>query len=166
MNRATVAIVVGYVSTLVVGFIGLSVAYVVLGTDAAFQPESLKPSGLWISIVFAISFVAAALGAITARVLAPGTKAALQLADVVFVLGLFFGFAAVFAGASATAPRTGELSVWEALTQAHSPVWVALLSPLVAKVGVYFGAFLPAGTLPAAQLDAAGERGVDVPRPT
>ena len=142
MSRVSVAMVVGYVSTLVFLSIGLSLAYAFLGTEAVFQPESFRPSGLWTSVLFGVGFVAAAFGAIIAGRTAPGTKAPLMLADVVFVLGLLLVIPAMMATGDQSVPRTGDLSLIEAFMQGRQPVWVALINPMVQKVGVYFGAWL------------------------
>ena len=140
MNR-NAAILVGCVSTFLFVFIGLSLAYMALGTEAAFQPESFKPSGSWISGALAAGLVAGALGAIIAGLMAPGTTAPLVLADVVLVLGFILCVAALVAGSSEPVARVGDLPVLEALRQAKLPAWVAILGPLVAKVGVYLGAW-------------------------
>ena len=141
MGRMTVGIIVGYVATLLLTFAGLCLAYVVLGTDAAFQPESFKPSGSWIWVMFLVGFAAAAIGAVIAGRVAPGTKAPLALADVVLVLGFFFSVVGMIVGGS-EGVRTADLSVMEAMTQTRQPVWAALINPIVQKVGVYLGAWL------------------------
>ena len=141
MGRVTVAILVGYVSTLLFVFVSLGVAYVALGAEGAFVPESFKPSSQWLWGFLAVGFVAGAFGAVIAGITAPGTKAPLLLADVVFVLGLLFGFVAMIAGRSELPPRAGDVSMMEALAQMRQPVWVALINPIVQKIGVYFGAF-------------------------
>ena len=143
MSQQNVAVFVGYVSSLLFMFIGLSLAYVMLGTEAAFQPESFKPSGLWILITFAAGVVASAVGAVVAGRMAPGTKASLALADVVLMLGFLFAVLLLIANASAeTGPRSGDLSLMAAMAQAQQPAWVLLIYPLIAKVGVYLGAWM------------------------
>lgn len=141
MSRVTTALVVGCLSTLLLTFIGLSAAYVAMGTEAAFQAESFKPSELWIWVMCAVGFASAALGAVVAGVVAPRTNAALMLADVVLVLGLVVAVPVLIGSAADRAPRAGDLSFIEGIVQAQLPAWLALTYPIVAKVGVYLGAF-------------------------
>ncbi len=142
MSRMNVAIVFGCVSMLFFALIGLSVAYAVVGTEGAFEPESFKPSGLWTLVVFAVGVVAAALGAAVASFVGPATGASWALADVVLMLGFAIAVPVMIASGYDTEVRTGDLSVVEAFTQVRPPVWVALIYPLVAKVGVYLGAWM------------------------
>ena len=141
MSRANLGIAVGFLATLLLAGIGLFLAYGFLGTDAAFQVDSYKPSGSWTTATLAVSFVAAACGAVVTGLVAPGTKAPFQLADVVFVFGLVLAAPLLIASAAEAAPRSGDLSFVGALMQTQHPAWLAIINPLVAKVGVYLGAW-------------------------
>ncbi len=62
MLRAIGSVVVGYLTMAVIVFGGLTVAYISLGADRAFEPGGYDISKVWLSVMFVVGVVAALAG--------------------------------------------------------------------------------------------------------
>lgn len=138
MARTIGGVVVGYIVMALMVFVVFSLAYLILGADGAFQPGSYAPSWMWILLSFVLSFLAAWVGGRVAMAIGRTPNAVISLAVVVIVLGAVFAIPVV-RRTGGPAPRTGTVGNMEAMQQAHMPVWVALLTPLVGAAGVIVG---------------------------
>lgn len=141
MGRSILAVILGYVVMFVVVFLTFSGAYLVMGTDGAFQPGTYEASTQWLVVSFILAFIAAIAGGCTAVWIARKMAPAYVLAGIALVLGF------AMAGAMAMAPadsrptvRTGDVPNLEAMQNARQPMWVALLNPLLGAIGVVVGA--------------------------
>lgn len=139
MLRLIGGVVFGYIVMGAVVFAGLSAAFVVFGPDRAFQPGVYDVSLLWVVTSLAIGFGAALIGGWLARTLARTVTGPRVLAAVVVVLGLALALSTAFAETGATGMRTGEVGPFEAMQQAHTPLWIMLLNPLIGAAGVLIG---------------------------
>jgi hypothetical protein len=144
MAREIVGVIVGYVVMVLVVFTTFSAAYLLMGADAAFRPGTYQVSGLWLAVSFALGLVAAVAGGYVCASVARTKRAPLVLAAVVVFLGLLAAIPALTAPAE-TPVRTGDVPNMEAMRQARTPAWVALVNPLVGAVGVVVGARLRRG---------------------
>ncbi len=138
--RALLGALVGYIATGAVVVVSLSAAYLALGADRAFEPESWAPSLLWVGLMLFLGAVAALLGGRVSRKIG-GEKSPLVLAGVVLVLGGLSAAANVVREPPADRPatRVEDVGGSEAMVYADQPLWFAIANPLVAVVGVLLG---------------------------
>ena len=62
MLRSVLGVIVGYLAIFAVIFCVLTVAYLGMGPERAFQPGSFQPSILWDAVEIVIGLAAAAVG--------------------------------------------------------------------------------------------------------
>ena len=146
MGRVIGGVIAGYVVILILVVGLLTGIYLALGADRSFQEGTFAPSMTWIVLMFAVGLVAAIVGGLVCAAIAPGTKAPVALVVVVVVLGLL-GAIGSFQPPDADQPtvRSADLGSMEAMTSARTPIWVALLNPVVGAIGVMIGARMRGG---------------------
>ncbi len=149
MFRSIAAVVVGYLVMFLLVFTLFTAAYLAMGTEAAFTPGTYEVSTLWVVISFVLGLVAALVGGYVCAAIARRGKAPLALAALVLGLGLLFAIP-VLTAPKASAPRAGGVPNLEAMQNARTPGWVALLNPFVGAVGVLLGARLKRGPVESA----------------
>ncbi len=141
MGRVIVGVIVAYALMAVLIFALFTGAYLVLGPDRSFKPESYEPSVLWLAVSFALGLGAAIAAGFVAATIAPGTRVGPALAIVVIVLGLLMAIPNLTATPS-TEARTSTVGNMEAMMKTRQPAWVAVLNPFVGAAGVMIGARL------------------------
>lgn len=140
MGRTIAAVVLGYFVLFVVLFCLLTLAYLALGADRAFEPANFDASKTWILVSVIAGFVAAYVGGVVSTVIARGSRAPLILATVVFVLGILFAIPVLTRPDSAGEMiRDGNLGLVEAMQNANQSSLLALLNPLIGAAGVLAG---------------------------
>lgn len=139
MLRNVVGIVLGYVVMAAVVFIGLTAAWFAMRADGAFRPGVYDVSPLWIAVSLVVSVVAALLGGVVVRRVSHSVGATYVLAGLVIVLGIVAALPVLTGDATEVATRTGVPSMTEAMRQARTPLWVALLNPVIGAIGVLLG---------------------------
>ena len=141
MLRIIAAVIVGYLVIAILIFALFTVAYLVLGADRAFEPATYDVSTTWIVVSIVLGFVAAFIGGVVCSIMAKGTRAPLILAGVVVVLGILVAIPVLTStDTAAEVIRDGSVGNLEAMQNAKTPAWVALLNPLLGAVGVLAGA--------------------------
>lgn len=139
MLRLSGAVVLGYVAMALAVFAGLTAAYLLMGADGAFRPDSYDVSLLWVVTSVVVSFAAALLGGWLARRIGRNTTAPRALAALVAVLGLGMAVAAAFNAPDDPGVRTGVVDTFAAMQQARTPLWMMLLNPVIGALGVLWG---------------------------
>ncbi len=139
MWRAIGGVVLGYVAMFVTVFVALTVAYLAMGTDRAFQPGSYEVTGLWLSVHMPIALVAAIAGGFVCAAVARGGQATVWLAGLVLVLGLAMAVPVMMGAGPEPQPRTADVGNFQAMAQARQPAWVAVVTPLIGAAGVWLG---------------------------
>jgi hypothetical protein len=139
MLRLIGAVVLGYVIIGITVFAGLSALWLAIGPDRAFQPGVYDVSMTWVLLSVVVGFIAALAGGWVARRIERTPTGPRVLAAVVFVLGIVLALPALFAEAPASVMRDAGLSMFEAMQQAQTPVWVMLLNPVIGAIGVLVG---------------------------
>ncbi|HSN88947.1 MAG TPA: hypothetical protein VL025_19440 [Thermoanaerobaculia bacterium] len=138
MLRILASVIVGYLVLLVCMFALLTGAYLAMGTERAFQPGSYQVTLTWVVVSFVLSFAVAIVGGLVSRLVARTQTGPRALAVVVLVLG--FAMCAMIAmSPPPPADRPGDVPNMEAMQKAQTPLWVALLNPLVGAAGVLLG---------------------------
>ena len=141
MLKKAVAVVVGYLTMLVVVFVTFTGLYLALGPDRAFQPGTYDPSGLWLTLSLTLSLVAAILGGLVCATIGNSSAAVRSLAILVVILGVIGAWPALDPGKDPRpSVRSADVPNMEAMMNARQPVWVALSLPLIGAVGVLIGA--------------------------
>jgi len=135
--RGGLAVIGAYIVMFVVMFVVFTGAYVILGTDGAFKPDSFEPSTVWIAISLVVGFLAAILGGWICTKISPSMGALMGLIVVIIVLGALQVVAATMA--EPPGARDADLSNMEAMMQAVMPLWVAAANIVVGVVGVFLG---------------------------
>jgi amino acid transporter len=132
------AIVLGYLVMFVAVMVLLTVAYMAMGVERAFKPESYQVTGLWIAVSVVLSFGAALVGGRVAARVGRGARAAALLAVVVVVLGVILAIPTLDAPDPGE-PRTGEVGNFDAMMNAQQPPFISFLNPVIGAVGVLLG---------------------------
>ncbi len=139
MLRALVAVIAGYLSLFLVVFGGLTVAFLSMGTAAAFEPGSYDVSKAWILVSVVVTAAAALVGGLVCGKIAQTRTPVKVLMALVGVLGLLSASVVMYKPAP-TEPRPESLSNFEAMQSARTPAWAGALNTLIGVVGVAAGA--------------------------
>jgi len=141
MARSVLGVIAGYVVMVLLVFATFSGAYLLMGAEGAFRPDSYDVSGLWLLTSFVLAFLAAVAGGYVCAAVSRRDLAPLVLAVVVMAFGLISAVQTLSARGESPV-RTGDVPNIAAAQQARMPPWVALLNPLVGAAGVLAGARL------------------------
>ncbi len=142
MAKVLAGVVAGYVVMLAVVFGLMSLAWMVLGAEGAFQPGTFQVTGTWIALSIVVALLAAVAGGWTCARIAPDPRAIRLLVGLVVVLGVIFAIPVLTAPAGPPTPRPEGLAMMEAMKQGVQPAWVALLNPALGAIGALIGSRL------------------------
>ena len=135
MLRAVGGVIVGYIAMAAFITVVLIGAFLALGVDRAFQPDSYEISTLWLVISTVISFCSAILGGYVCAAVSKKMGACQTLAVIVVALGLLLCLPAMKRGDGPNV-RAGEVPRLQAMQLGVAPPWVHLLNPVLAAIGV------------------------------
>jgi hypothetical protein len=139
MLRAIGAVVLGYVAMAAIVFVSFAVAYLAMGAEGAFQPESYEVSRLWLVVWFVGSLAAAVAGGWVCAAVAKSAKPVVALAVLVLMLGAIQATCELALPRDTPTTRSGDVGNFEAMTNARMPPWVAITTPLLGFVGTLLG---------------------------
>lgn len=140
MARKVIGVIVGYIVMALFVFLTFTGAYLGLGAEQAFKPGNYNVSLRWIVISVVLGLIAAIIGGYVCALIAKSSRAAQVLAGIVLVLGLLVAIPALTANDPRPNVRPREVPNMQAMQNARSPKWVALLNPIIGAVGVLVGA--------------------------
>jgi len=136
MGRVLGAVIAGYVTMVVVVFASFSAAYLLMGTERAFEAGSYGVSRLWLLTSLALSLVAALAGGRVCARIGGTSRAVPVLAGMVVVLGLVMAVPALQApGDPAAMERSGDVGNFAAMQKAQQPHWMTLTLPALGAAG-------------------------------
>ncbi|MHC4415759.1 MAG: hypothetical protein ACYS0G_10780 [Planctomycetota bacterium] len=170
MLRGILAVIVGYVVMFAWVMVTSTVMYLGLGQSFALEEGTKEVTMGWLVASIVLGLIGAILGGLVAAVIgrSPTNRPVKVLAGIVLVLGM--GMAAaqlsmnrpdesqeaaseevVTGDAAAQETETvGELSSWQAMSEAVPPAWYSFTIPIVGLIGVLIGGSLkrhrPAGS--------------------
>lgn len=148
MGRIVGAVLAGYV-VMVVGVIGLmSVAWMGLGADRAFLPDSWDITTSWILISLIAGIIAAVAGGYVCIAIGKDPVAIMWLLALVLVLGLGIAIMQVFGPEVPVRVRPANLSMGDAMSGGQQPLWLAFVNPILGVIGVLMGARMRGGDRP------------------
>lgn len=139
MGRTVAAVIVGYLFFMVAIFCVFTGLYLLMGTERVFEAGIYKPTMIWLAAMLVVSFIIGMASGVVARTIDKFGKGPLGLAVLMVVMGMLFAIP-VFSAPTAPQPRAANVPNMEAMTHAQTPLWVALLNPLLSAVGVVAGA--------------------------
>jgi ABC-type transport system involved in multi-copper enzyme maturation permease subunit len=143
MLRAILGVVGGYLVIIVLVFAGLSAAYLGMGANGAFEPDRYDVTTKWVLVMFGVGFLAAILGGYACAAISRLSKPPLVLAGVVIVFGVLMAIPSMMTSSHELPMiRDADVGNFEAMEHAQTPLWVALLNPLLGSAGVFAGARL------------------------
>ncbi len=131
-----VALLGAYVVMFVGVFLLMTIAWMVLGADGAFEPGTWDVSSAWIVASIFVGLLAAIPGGMIAGKHGTDSRAVTILIGIVVVLGVA---SALPDPGSAPAVRPDGVSMWDAVASAVQPRWLAWLNPVIGVVGVLIG---------------------------
>ena len=132
----------GYILMFVVLFATLTAMYFGLGSERTFLPGSYAVTPLWIAVFCFFQFDSGLVAGVVVSKLSRDRKVPLILAAMTLVLGIVMALPAVQGTVQDAVPRTGSLTNMDAMMQAQTPVWIQLIAPALAALGVTAGAML------------------------
>ena len=132
----------GYILMFVVLFATLTAMYFGLGSERTFLPGSYAVTPLWIAVFCFFQFDSGLVAGVVVSKLSRDRKVPLILAAMTLVLGIVMALPAVQGTVPDAVPRTGSLTNMDAMMQAQTPVWIQLIAPALAALGVTAGAML------------------------
>lgn len=140
MARTIIAVIVGYVAMFVLVSATFTGAFLLMGTDWSFKPNSFEASNSWNAMALVANLVIAVIGGFVCATIARGGKAPIALAIVVFALGMLLAVPTLFANKeNANRVRTRDVSQMEAMQNATQPAWVPFTFPILGAIGVLVG---------------------------
>jgi hypothetical protein len=139
MLKAFGGIVVGYIAMAILVALLFIGAFLALGVERAFQPDSYEISTLWIAVSMAINFGSAMVGGCVCAAISKSRRACQALAAIVVILGFLLCLPAIQRSEGPNV-RAGEIPSLEAMRLEVAPIWMHLLNPALGAVGVLLGA--------------------------
>lgn len=139
MVKSILAVIVGYIVMAIVAFGICTCAYLGLGVDRVFEPDSYNVSTIWIVLMIVIALVGGILGGLTCAAISKSKGACMALAIIVLVVGMLSAILTEMRERP-SATRSGDLSNLEAMTKAQTPAWVCFVNPVLGAVAVMLGA--------------------------
>src|SRR5438477_12989262 len=138
MLRSIVGVIVGYAVIFVFFFATFTGAYVALGVERIFQPDSYEVSTLWLVLSAALSLCGSILGGYICAAISKNKRTCRVFAGIVFIILILFCIPKM--RDEGPHVRAGEISSMDAMRLTQMPIWMHLLNPVLAAVGVLLGA--------------------------
>ena len=138
------AALVGYLVMFVVLFATLTAMYFGLGSEQTFLPGSYAVTPLWMAVFCFFQFDSGLVAGLVVSKLSRDRRVPPVLAAITMVLGIFMALPALLGTVPADVPRTGSVTNLDAMMQAQTPMWIQLIAPALAALGVMAGAMLMA----------------------
>ncbi|MGQ0628944.1 MAG: hypothetical protein ACT4PL_12700 [Phycisphaerales bacterium] len=140
MMRAVLSVILAYLAMVVVVMIGNSAAYFALGVDRVFEPGNFTPTMWWIGATIVVGMVSALVGGVVCAAIAKKPTPPKVLAVLVLVLACLGGVAQMLLPQQAEQPvREPGVSMIEAASKTHAPVWYNFAIGVIGFVGVMIG---------------------------
>ena len=136
------AVVAGYVAIAVGIILLFSLAYLILGAEGSFQPQSWDVTMAWNVVSIVVGFGVAWIGGKVCYMIARNLTAPKYLVALIVVLGVVSGLMSTMMGDGGEVIRDTVPSVFEAAQGANEPLWITWLNPLLGAVGAALGSGL------------------------
>ena len=138
MIRTILGVIIGFVVIFVVQFVTLTAAYLLLGEDRTFRPNTFELSPLWLVVQVVFTLAAGIIAGKVCRVISGRGWALIPFVVLVMVLGLLASIPGLLVADSVPA-RVEEVSTIQAMVSGRAPKWFLVLMPFVTALGVVMG---------------------------
>lgn len=138
MLRSILGGIAGYIVMFIFVFATFTAAYLALGTDRAFAQGTYQVSWLWILVSTVLGTIGAIIGGYVAALAGKGSTAVKVLAGIILVMGILTIAMAAMAPALTDA-RGADVPNMEAMTKAQTPLWIAVINPIIGILGAMIG---------------------------
>jgi hypothetical protein len=145
MLKSIVGIIVGYLVMALFAFAAYTAAYLGLGAERVFEPDSYALSGVWIGLMIAITLIAGLLGGLTCAAISKNRTTGLVFALIVFGLSLVMAIPHIMKG-NTPVVRVGDVPNLEAMKLAQPPAWLCMINPILGGVAVLLGSRMKKNT--------------------
>jgi len=140
MLKSILAVIVSYVAMFIFLFAAFTGCYLALGAEGAFQTDSYNVSTVWIALTVGVCLLAGTIGGFICAAMSKSQRTCQIFAFIVLFLGLLACIPALKRSPDAPNVRAGEVSNFEAMGLAVSPMWLHFLTPVISAAGVLLGA--------------------------
>jgi hypothetical protein len=117
MLKSILGVIIGYIVMAIFAFAIFTCAYLGLGVDRVFEPESYNVSAIWIVIMIAIALIGGILGGLVCAAISKSKGACMVFAGIVLALGLIVAVPQAMKEHTATA-RSGDVPNLSAMQMA------------------------------------------------
>ena len=93
---------------------------------------------VWVAVSTILGLIAAIIGGYVAATLAKSGTAVKITAGIVLVMGIIT-IAVIMGSPGAVEARTADVSNFEAMGKAQTPLWVSVIDPVVGIISVFIG---------------------------
>ncbi len=138
MGRSILAVIAGYLTMAILVMVTLSVAFIAIGADRAYKPDSFEVSNIWLVIWGLSGLVSAKIGGFVCRRIAGRVGPVFGLVGLVVVLGVASAWYTMRQPRNNEA-RTGDVALSDAMTKAIPPAWVPYGNIVLGVAGVLLG---------------------------
>ena len=138
MVRKILGVIVGYIVMVIFIMTTFSLAYIAMGTDNAYLPNSYDVSMLWIAVSGVLGLIAAIIGGFICKLISQSGGTVKVFAAIVLVFGFIIAIAQMMSE-KPNEVRSGNVSNMEAMQKSQTPLWVALLNPVIGAIGIVIG---------------------------
>ena len=138
MLRSIVGVIVAYAVIFVFFFATFTGAYFALGVERILQPDSYEVSTLWLVLSGVLSLCGSILGGYICAAISKSKRTCRVFAGIVLVILMLFCIPKM--RDEGPHVRAGEVSNMDAMRLTQMPIWMHLLNPVLAAVGVLLGA--------------------------
>jgi heme A synthase len=138
MGRKILGGILGYIVLFIFVFATFSAAYLIMGAGHAFKPGSYDVSNRWLAISTVLGFIGALIGGYTAALIGRSKMSVKITAGIVLLMGLLT-IAMVAISPRSVEARGADVPNMEAMSKAQTPLWVAILGPILSIAGVLIG---------------------------
>ncbi len=114
MLKSILAVVVGFIAMAIFSFAAFSCAYLALGVDRVFEPESYDVSTLWMVVMVVLSLIGGVLGGFICAAISKSMGVCKVFAGIVLALGLLSAIVTTMKERPDTA-RSGDVPNFQAM---------------------------------------------------
>ncbi len=139
MGRSILAVIAGYLTMAVLVMVTLSVAFIAVGADRAYKPDSFEVSNIWLVIWGISGLISAKIGGFVCRRIAGRIGPVFGLVGLVVVLGVAQVWFTMRSEPREIEARTGDVALSDAMTKAIPPAWVPYGNIVLGVAGVLLG---------------------------
>jgi uncharacterized membrane protein YhaH (DUF805 family) len=139
MLKSILGVIVGYIVMAIFSFAVFTCAYLALGVERVFEPESYDVSTIWMVLMIVFALIGGIVGGFVCAAISKSKGACMAFAGIVLAIGLIVSVMTKMKEHPNTA-RTGDVPNLVAMQNAQTPAWLCFLNPVLCAAGVIFGA--------------------------